>query len=285
MIKVFNSPFKVTQKFGVNPYIYKKYGLKGHEGLDLIPTTSDWAVYSLPFKSIIVKDIDMKKKGGHYGIFTTAWYPDISEAWMYCHFSSNNTYKGQELPPTFKLGQMGATGNTTGAHVHINRFKVDERGYRLNKNNGYLGGIDPLPFLQKEIGIEPTKQEDKHKTAGIVLLDEYRNNRRAGPEGNWESYTKALVRSDQQLVELIAKVAGYDREIEALVNEYQEKIRVIKQEAKKSCEAEKLISDVVWQKRLKSASIDTLKNSDYSVLLNALIAKLFRKRGEKDGSK
>ena len=151
MRKVFNSPFKVTQAFGVNTEYYKQFGLRAHEGLDVIPTTGDWSVYSLPFKGIVVKDIDMAGKGGNYGVHVTIWYPDIKEAWMYCHLASNSLFLNQEIAPTSYIGVMGGTGNTTGPHLHLNRFKVDVNGLRLNKENGYLGGIDPLPGLEEPL--------------------------------------------------------------------------------------------------------------------------------------
>lgn len=149
MIKVFNSEFVVTQGFGLRPEYYGQFGLLGHEGLDGIPkNVNDKRFYSLPFKGKVIKDFDMASKGGAYGINCTVWYPEIKEAWQYCHASVNYVGIDQELPPTTYLGDFGATGNTQGAHLHINRFEVDDNGIRLNKNNGYLGGIDPLPFLQ-----------------------------------------------------------------------------------------------------------------------------------------
>ncbi len=284
MIKVFNSPFKVTQKFGINPQIYKKWNLDGHEGLDIIPTTSDWSVHSLPYKGVCVKDIDMKEKGGNYGIFTTIWYPDIEEAWTYCHLSSNSTYVDQEILPSSKIGQMGATGNTTGAHLHLNRFKVDGRGYRLNRNNGFLGGIDPLPFLQKDIGVVSTEEEDKHKLKGIAVLDEYRNTRKAGPEGNWEGYVRALIDSDRRIIGLNAQVASFDTEKEQMINVHKEETKVVKEDMKETYDKDKRIITDRWQSRVESAKINTLKGAGWKTLLNALITKLFRTGGEKDGN-
>lgn len=145
---VFKDGLRVTQEFGVNKDYYDDFGLAGHEGLDATPLPGqDKTIYTLPFKSKVVKDIDMADKGGAYGIHNTIWYPEIGEAWMYCHLNSNFVFINQELAPSTAIGIMGATGNTNGAHVHINRFKVDANGVRLNKDNGFLGGIDPLPFL------------------------------------------------------------------------------------------------------------------------------------------
>jgi len=280
MIKVFNSPFNITQKFGINPQIYKKWGLNGHEGLDLVPTTSDWTVFSLPYKGKVVKDVDMKEKGGNYGNHTTIWYPDIEEAWMYIHLSSNKVYEGQEIDPSTNIGTMGATGNTTGAHLHLNRFKVDARGYRLNKTNGFLGGIDPLTFLQKDIGLPVEEQEDEYKLKGIKILDEYRNVRKAGPEGNWEGYANAIIGSDRDIIELTAKVAENDLNREELENSYKEELDIAKKELKNTYDTDKKILESVWQRKVESAKVDVLKKSSYSTLVNAFFSKLFKKGGE-----
>ena len=180
MIKVFSSPFRITQKFGVNPEYYKQFGLNSHEGLDLVPTGSDWSIFSLPYKGIVVKDIDMAGKGGAYGNHMTIWFPELQEAWMYCHLSSNTVYLNQELEPGHYLGQMGSSGNTKGAHLHLNRFKVNASGVRLDKNNGFLGGIDPLPFLEQDLtpisnvsvpDMEALKRESQVKSDRIMELD------------------------------------------------------------------------------------------------------------------
>lgn len=142
----FNVPYKITQAFGVNYDDYKIYGLKGHEGIDLIPTTSDWTVNAL-FDGGVITDIDMAAKGGNYGIMVTIWHPALHLATMYCHLASNNVVLNQTVKAGQKIGVMGATGNVTGPHLHLNVFRVDDNGIRLNKDNGFLGGIDPMPYL------------------------------------------------------------------------------------------------------------------------------------------
>ncbi len=153
---IFKSGLRVTQIFGINGDYYGQFGLIGHEGLDATPIDStDKVIHSLPYKGQVVKDIDMADKGGAYGITNTVWYPSIGEAWQFCHMTENFIAIGQELVESAEIGIMGATGNTNGAHVHINRFKVDANGIRLNKDNGYLGGVDPLAFLLQLGGIMP----------------------------------------------------------------------------------------------------------------------------------
>lgn len=144
----FTGAFQITQKFGENPNYYAKFGLKGHEGLDLIPIGSDWSILALE-DGVVVRDED-NPRSGNYGIYVTLWHPQIKKATQYCHLAENYVSINQKVKKGEKIGKMGATGNVTGAHLHLNLFEVDDQGYRLNRNNGYFGGVDPLPFLQED---------------------------------------------------------------------------------------------------------------------------------------
>jgi septal ring factor EnvC (AmiA/AmiB activator) len=46
------------------------------------------------------------------------------------------------------IGVMGATGNTQGAHLHLNVRKTDDNKNPIETNNGYKGFVNPLPILQ-----------------------------------------------------------------------------------------------------------------------------------------
>lgn len=176
MRKLFRSQFKVTQGFGVNPEYYKQFGLKAHEGIDLIPTGTVWDVFALE-DGIVVKDEDNARSGA-YGKYVTIWSPTIKKATQYCHLASNSVSNGQQIKKGDVIGVMGATGNTTGAHVHLNLFQTDDNGVRLNKDNGYLGGVDPLPFLN-----EVTEASDQQE-----IIDELRVAR----DKNWNLYQSQI---------------------------------------------------------------------------------------------
>lgn len=150
MKKLFSSEARLTQGFGARPEYYSQFGLKGHEGADYVPTGSDWSVLCLE-DGVVVKDDDIAgdKRTDAYGKSVTVWHKAKRKATQYCHLADNFVSLGQELKKGEKLGIMGSTGNTDGAHVHLNVFDVDENGIRLNRNNGYSGGIDPVPFLQE----------------------------------------------------------------------------------------------------------------------------------------
>lgn len=177
MRKLFRSQFKITQEFGVNSDYYKKFGLKAHEGLDVIPTGSVWDVFALE-DGIVVKDEDNAVSGA-YGKYVTIWSPSIKKATQYCHLASNSVSNGQQVKKGDVIGVMGSTGNSTGPHLHLNLFEVDDNGVRLNKNNGYLGGIDPLPFLQETSETSSDQQ---------VIIDELRQAR----DKNWNLYQSQI---------------------------------------------------------------------------------------------
>lgn len=159
MRKVFNSQFKITQEFGVNKEYYSQFGLQGHEGIDLIPTGSVWDVYALE-DGVVVLDDDVvgSVSSDPYGKRVTLWHPNIKKATNYNHLAENYVVMGQQVKRGEKIGLMGSTGNSTGPHLHLNLFEVDDQGIRLNKNNGFLGGINPKPFLEESVAdnSEPT---------------------------------------------------------------------------------------------------------------------------------
>ncbi len=66
--------------------------------------------------------------------------PDGTEIW-YCHLSAITTASGSVTPGTV-LGKVGATGNVTGPHLH------------LEVRPGGTAPIDPLPWLQAH-GVQP----------------------------------------------------------------------------------------------------------------------------------
>ena len=233
MRQLFNSKFKVTQTFANklivdNKEYYPQFGLNGHEGLDLIPTGTVWDVLCLE-DGVVVKDIDDITLGKNYGKNVTVWHPTIRKATQYCHLASNDVSMGQRLTKGEKIGIMGATGNTTGAHVHLNLFDVDNSGVRLNRDNGYFGGIDPLPFLQEDIPIPadtipvPKAQfEDfeRVKKAWNDVREKLNVNDNEvlvlGEIDKLIKYEDAVLQKDKQLVDANAKITELDKDLKSL---------------------------------------------------------------------
>lgn len=228
MRSLFRSKHRITQAFGVNEAYYKQFGLKGHEGLDLVPTGTVWDVLCLE-DGVVVRDIDDVALGKNYGKNVTVWHPTIKKATQYCHLAENYVKMGDRLTKGDKLGLMGSTGNTSGAHVHLNLFDVDENGLRLNRENGYFGGIDPLLFLEEDTQVADDLQTE---------LDKVRKER----DTNWNAFTTLcdalqaphdvnvalaevkklieledqLVKTDSKLKEATIKIADLDTQLKTL---------------------------------------------------------------------
>lgn len=213
MRKLFRSQHRQTQGFGENPQYYGKFGLKGHEGGDYVPTGSDWTVYALE-DGIVVKDEDNKKSGA-YGVYVTILHPTIKKATQYCHLEYNLVDNGQQVKKGQALGKMGATGNTSGAHVHLNFFNVDDNGVRLNRDNGYLGGTDPLPFLE-EVDAVDQAELDKLRTERDKNWDLYQGElKKAGDlQNELNEIKRQRDESDKAIITLNQKIADLTSAIE-----------------------------------------------------------------------
>lgn len=145
---IFKNGYRITQVFGNNPDYYKQFGFAGHEGLDLVPSTpGDTTMYCIEDGEVL-RDIDDPKSGA-YGTHVVIWNKENKRAWWYCHLASNETSIGQQIKAGQKIGVMGATGNTNGAHLHLNLRPTDANKNVLDPNNGYKGFVNPLPVLQK----------------------------------------------------------------------------------------------------------------------------------------
>lgn len=151
MKSCFNSAIRITQVFGndflVNGNLYyKSMGINGHDGLDIVPIDkSDFKMYNI-FKGIIVLKEFHKIYGNRIGI----WVPEKRVIEYHNHmeeFNSEIKIKDMLNEKTY-IGIMGQTGKVFGAHDHFAIARANEKGIRINRNNGYFGYIDPLPFLK-----------------------------------------------------------------------------------------------------------------------------------------
>lgn len=166
MKQIFKSKYRITQTFANKLIIngkeyYPQFGLRAHEGLDLVPTGTQLDVLSLA-DGVVVKDEDNAKSGA-YGINCTIWSPTLNIAFQYCHLSGNTVREGELVKEGQVIGSMGGTGNTMGPHLHLNKFVTDSNGIRQNKDNGFLGGVDPLPFLEQGTSTTPDIYTDLDK--------------------------------------------------------------------------------------------------------------------------
>lgn len=138
-------PYIITQPFGVNKNYYGKFGLEGHEGVDLVPDGPYWGVHAVA-GGVVVRDED-NERSGTYGNHVRV--KDVNNrVWVYAHMSENIVRERQIINEGDLLGIMGNTGGSSGAHLHLMTYEETISGKRLNEANGYKGCQDPMPFLR-----------------------------------------------------------------------------------------------------------------------------------------
>ncbi|WP_326698896.1 M23 family metallopeptidase [Streptomyces sp. NBC_01754] len=100
-----------------------------HTGLDFAAPTGT------PVKAVHGGTIKSAGWSGSYGYRTVLELDDGTEIW-YCHQSSMDVSAGQRVNTGDTIGRVGATGNVTGPHLHLEVHTADG------------SGIDPMSWLR-----------------------------------------------------------------------------------------------------------------------------------------
>jgi murein DD-endopeptidase MepM/ murein hydrolase activator NlpD len=149
---------KITQAFGVNPDIYRRFGLPGHEGLDIrAPMNSN--VYAAADGTVFQVNTDGKLANGNthaYGIHVRLQHSDGYQT-IYAHLMKAIVTVGQQVKAGELLGLADSTGNSTGSHLHLTLKKQGATAAGLTNFPNDI--IDPTPFLQ-DAGSVPTPPPD-----------------------------------------------------------------------------------------------------------------------------
>ena len=129
----------ITQNFG-DPRggYYSKYGLLAHNGLDVALENGD-PIYA-SHDGTAYTSIDSAKGLGV--IVATQGFKTI-----YWHDLEFKVQNGQAVKKGDLLALGDSTGDSTGPHIHYGLKLLDNAGNVLNRDNGYDGCIDPLPYL------------------------------------------------------------------------------------------------------------------------------------------
>ncbi|MFJ7340499.1 M23 family metallopeptidase [Streptomyces sp. NPDC101110] len=127
------SSYTLTSTFGqAGAYWSSGY----HTGLDFAAPTGT------PIKAVHSGTIAEAGWNGSYGYKTVLTLDDGTEIW-YAHQSSIGVSVGQKVSTGDVIGRVGATGNVTGAHLHLEVH-----------SGGSASGIDPMAWLRGK-GLTP----------------------------------------------------------------------------------------------------------------------------------
>ncbi|GLP71010.1 MULTISPECIES: M23 family metallopeptidase [unclassified Streptomyces] len=127
------SSYTITSTFGQAGSLWSS---GYHTGLDFAAPTGTL------IKAIHSGTITEAGWAGSYGYRTILTLDDGTELW-FCHQSSISVSVGQKVGTGDVIGRVGATGNVTGAHLHLEVHP-----------NGAADGIDPMAWLRGK-GLNP----------------------------------------------------------------------------------------------------------------------------------
>lgn len=164
------APFKVLQGFGVNGAYYQAHGIniKGHNGLDLLASHGQpiyashdgTAYYEVDGDQghgviLITKDLYDYPDGTQGHFKTIYWHMvDSSKEPQFRSPVEGHTVPGIGLDVKMGdlLGYADNTGLSTGDHLHfglkmVTPGEIDSTWISTGTDNGYMGAIDPTPYL------------------------------------------------------------------------------------------------------------------------------------------
>jgi murein DD-endopeptidase MepM/ murein hydrolase activator NlpD len=127
------SSYTITSTFGEAGSMWSS---GYHTGLDFAAPTGTI------LKAIHTGTVTEAGWAGSYGYRTVLTLDDGTELW-YCHQSSINVSVGQKVTTGDVIGRVGATGNVTGPHLHLEVHP-----------NGQADGTDPMAWLNNH-GLTP----------------------------------------------------------------------------------------------------------------------------------
>ncbi|MFI6862269.1 M23 family metallopeptidase [Streptomyces sp. NPDC050421] len=119
------SSYTITSTFGEAGSMWSS---GYHTGLDFAAPTGT------PIKAIHSGTVKSAGYSGSYGYRTVLELEDGTELW-FCHQSSMDVSIGQKVTTGDTIGRVGATGNVTGPHLHLEVHTADGTG------------IDPMAWL------------------------------------------------------------------------------------------------------------------------------------------
>jgi Peptidase family M23 len=132
----------ITQLFGENPDVYKKWGFPGHNGIDYgIPNGT-------PITAAAGGTVNLVGfENGGYGNYIKLSHVDGSKTYFtyYAHLASAAVTAGQKVKAGTLIGYSNNTGASTGPHLHFG-LKID------GENPPYKGYVDPLPYFSSDTG-------------------------------------------------------------------------------------------------------------------------------------
>lgn len=134
--------YRISQEFGENPQMYKKYGWKWHNGLDIACPVGTHVFASHEWIATVHDD---KTWYGKYVKIKRMVYDGGYET-LYAHLYKVYIQDWPVLRWTI-IGKSGNSGNSTWPHLHIWLRFYNPDGSIVGKDNWYGGWMNPKPYF------------------------------------------------------------------------------------------------------------------------------------------
>ncbi len=137
----------ITQKWGVNPQVYSRFGLKGHNGVDyrLFDENGNRATTAILYAPHDGKVVEFRNDPNGYGLYLKI--ENSTQGSILAHLKSLSVRAGDTVKTGQQIGVCNNSGFSTGAHLHWGYYPIPR-----DRNNGYSGTID-----QEKLSIQKLK--------------------------------------------------------------------------------------------------------------------------------
>jgi len=159
----------VTQRFGERPDYYRRFAvdgvsLRGHNGVDF-GTPPGTAIAAVDVGRVV----EVADDPTGYGL-----YVKVAHAWgesLYAHLSAQLCDVHESVERGETVGLSGFSGNVqppgrAGAHLHFGL-----RVHPFNRQDGWGGFVDPLPYLSNKASQPVTDKKEIVKAIGLAALE------------------------------------------------------------------------------------------------------------------
>lgn len=161
------NPFSITQKFGENLIpLYKELGMIAHNGIDAygaegqpiyaahdgeVTFTGEDGSGGLGVVIRTLEPLEYKDTATGQAFFKTIYW--------HCQKGSFLVKPGDLVKAGEQIASCDNTGMSTGSHLHfgLKPIKPGEENWQwfnLEKDNGYMGAIDPLPYFNGYFAVD-----------------------------------------------------------------------------------------------------------------------------------
>ena len=218
----------ITQKWGGNPDIYKRFGIKGHNGIDLRAAMGT-EVFA-PHDGV-VKERRFDKDG--YGNYLKI--ESDKEGSILAHLKDFAVEANKKVSGGDLVGRADNTGFSTASHVHWGYFRIPR-----NRDDGYLGYINQEPLVNQT--------PDAELKECLRLLHEVVIPEKEGLEREYDALKKTSAEEIKKRDNHIADAGQMVRVAETDRDQSREELKKLKEEDYQRMQslAQKLLSRPDW---------------------------------------